>query len=361
MIAPNSGFQFAHILRTRTLMLGASIALLAACGGEETSGPEAISVIGSSTVYPFAVKVGEDYVAANESAAMPVIESIGSGDGIETFCTGTGPETADIVNASRRMTVNEFNRCVTNGVSEIIEIKVGRDGIVFVSSLDDGLELNLTPEIVYRALAAMPFGTEQSAATWADVDGSLPAEPILVYGPPASSGTRDALLDVVMKPACNANAAMAALEEGDPQAYERNCHALRSDESYISQGEEDDVIVRKVANNPRALGIFGYSYLEENSDSIRGLPLNGVLPTAETIADGTYPGSRGLYIYVKKAHLGVTPGLEDYLAQWARSWSAGGPLAKIGLVPMVAEQMTASAAAIENQTALTAEALGVDY
>jgi phosphate transport system substrate-binding protein len=352
---------FAARLRPCTLLVTASIALLAACGGEEAAGPEAISVIGSSTVYPFAVKVAEDYVAANEGAAMPIIESTGTGEGIETFCNGQGPDTADIVNASRRMTVSEFNRCTTNGVSEIIEIKVGRDGVVFVSSLDDGLELSLTPEIVYRALAAMPFGTEQSAATWSDVDGSLPNEPILVYGPPASSGTRDALLDIVMKPACNANAEMAALEESDPQAYERNCHALRGDESYISQGEEDDVIVRKVANNPRAVGIFGYSYLEENADSIRGLPLNGVVPTAQTIADGTYPGSRGLYLYVKKAHLGVTPGLEDYLAQWAQSWSSGGPLAQIGLVPMAQDQLAKSAAAVESKTALTADALEADY
>jgi phosphate transport system substrate-binding protein len=345
-------------LTARSLLLTSSLALLAACGsGEEDSGPEAISVVGSSTVYPFAQKVAEDYVAANEGAAMPSIESTGSGEGIETFCEGEGPDTPDIVNASRRMTVTEFNRCVTNGVSDIVEIKVGRDGVVFVSSTDDGIELELTPEIVYRSLAAMPFGVEQTNMSWSDIDGSLPDEPILVYGPPATSGTRDALLDIVMKPVCNANAEMAGLEESDAQAYERNCHALRGDESYISQGEQDDLTVRKVAGNPRAIGVFGYSYLEENSDTIKGLPMNGVMPSAETIADGSYPASRGLYMYVKKAHFGVTPGLEDYLAQWSQSWSAGGPLTTIGLVPMVAEQQTASSEAIAQQTALSADDL----
>lgn len=348
------------IVKSRVLLAGAPIAvlaLLAACGGEAESGPEAISIVGSSTVYPFAQKVAEDYAAANEGAAVPVIVSTGSGEGIDEFCAGEGPATADIVNASRRMTVTEFNRCGTNGVSGIMEIKVGRDGIVFVSALEDGIELDLTPGIVYRALAANPFGEEQSSANWADVDASLPNEPILVYGPPSTSGTRDALLDLLMTPVCRTNAAMSALEDSDVAGFARNCHALRSDEAYLDQGEQDDLIVRKVANNPRAVGIFGYSYLEENADSVRGLTVSGVAPSAETIADGSYPASRGLYIYVKTAHIGVTPGLEDYLAQWAKSWSAGGPLDAIGLVPATEEQQAASAAVIEGRTPLTSDVL----
>lgn len=341
----------------RIALIGASLAVLAACGGEPEAGPDPISVVGSSTVYPFAMKVGQDYAAANEGAAAPVIVSTGTGEGIEEFCSGEGPETADIVNASRRMTLREFNRCGTNGVSEIIEIKIGLDGIVFVSEIEDGIDLALTPSIVFRALSANPLGEEQTAANWSDVDSSLPNEPILVYGPPSTSGTRDALLDIIMTPACRTNGAMAALEESDPGEFARDCHALRSDEAYLDQGEQDDMTVRKVANNPRAVGIFGYSYLEENADNVKGLPLGGVAPTAETIADGSYPGSRALYIYVKKAHIGVTPGLEGYLAQWSQSWGVGGPLAAIGLVPASEADQTASGAAISGGAVMSGEGL----
>ncbi|AWW73436.1 phosphate ABC transporter substrate-binding protein [Erythrobacter sp. KY5] len=339
----------------RNLLVGASLAMLVACGGSEgEAGPEPISIVGSSTVFPFSQKVAEDYVAGNEGAATPVIVSTGTGEGIEEFCAGQGPQTADIVNASRQMTKAEFERCRTNGVSDIIELKVGLDGIVFVSELEEGIDLALTPGIIFNALAAAPFGEEQTAMSWSDVDSSLPDEPIIVYGPPVTSGTRDALLDVIMAPACRRNGEMAALEESDPAAFERGCHELRSDEAYLDQGEQDDLLVRKVANNPRAIGVLGYSYLEENTDSVKGLPIGGVEASAETIADGSYAGSRALYIYVKKAHIGVTPGLEDYLAQWSQSWGAEGPLAAIGLVPMTAADQTASAAAIESQTVMTA-------
>lgn len=340
----------------RSMGLVAAIALLAGCGGEpEETAENAITVIGSSTVYPFAQKVGADFVAANSGMSAPRIESSGTGEGIESFCAGQGPKTADIVNASRRMTLEEFNRCTTNGVNGIIEIAVGRDGIAFASASDGGIELALTPGIVYRALAVAPFGKEQTAQNWSDVDGGLPAEPIIVYGPPASSGTRDALLDLVLEPACAGDSAMAAMKDSDPEQFKRVCHALRSDAAYISQGEQDDLIVRKVGNNPRAVGIFGFSYIEANAAKVKPLPLGGVMPTRETIADGSYPASRPLYIYVKKAHLGVTPGLEQFLAQWARSWSEGGVLAKMGLVPATTEQQAASAEAIKNRTVLTAE------
>lgn len=343
----------------RFLLLGVCTAMLAACGGgEEDAGSDAISIVGSSTVFPFAEKVAADFVAANEGMSAPEIVSTGSTEGIETFCAGQGPDTPDIVNASRRMTTTEFNGCVNNGVTEIVEIKVGRDGIAFASSAEDGIELGLSPTIVYRALAANPFGEEQTAANWADVDGSLPDEPIIVYGPPSTSGTRDALLDLILMPTCKSNPAMASLELTDPQEFERDCNALRSDSAYLDQGEQDELIVRKVANNPRAIGVFGYSYLEENADSVKALPVGGVLPTAETIADGSYPASRPLYVYVKKAHIGVTSGIQEYLDQWAQSWSADGPLTAIGLVPATAEQQTESAAAVSGLTVMTSDTLG---
>jgi phosphate transport system substrate-binding protein len=341
------------LFQSHALVGAAACLALAGCGGEVEQAPEPISIVGSSTVYPFAQKVAEDLVAANEGVVAPTIESTGSTEGIEEFCKGQGPATADIVNASRRMTLAEFNRCQNAGVEEIVEIRLGRDGIVFASAKEKGIDLALTPGIVYRALSANPFGEEQTATSWADVEGSLPAEPILVYGPSGTSGTRDALLDVIMKPVCTANPAMAALEGSDETAFERNCHALRSDAAYVEQGEKDDLIVGKIANNPRAVGIFGFSYLEQNADSIKGLPLGGVMPTAETIADGSYAGSRPLFMYVKKAHIGVTPGLEKYLDQWAKSWGEGSALTAIGLVPATAEQQAASAEAVRNRTVLT--------
>lgn len=314
----------------------------------------AITVVGSSTVFPFATKVAKDFVAANEGMGAPRIESSGSTSGITTFCAGQGPDTPDIVNSSRRMTPAEFDSCAANGVDGIIEIEIGLDGIVFASAANGGLDIALTRANVYRAIAAMPFGQSQVAETWADVDPALPAKPIVVYGPPSSSGTRDALLDLVVQPGCRQNPAMAALENSDKEAFQRFCHALRSDSSFSSQGEQDDLIVRKVAVSPEAIGVLGFSYLGTNSEILKPLPLDGVLPTRETIVDGSYPASRPLFIYVKKAHFGVTPGLEQYLAQWAKSWGDNGPLAEIGLVPSHADRAAKSVAAIQNQTVLTA-------
>lgn len=340
----------------RALLVGAVSLGLAACGDappEATATP--IAIVGSSTVYPFAQKVAEDTVAASEDLVAPALKSTGTSEGIAEFCKGEGPETPDIVNASRRMTLDEFNLCQAAGVADIIEIKLGRDGIVFASAQNKGLDLALTSSAIYRALAAYPFGEEQKAANWGDVAPSLPNEPIIVYGPSESSGTRDALLDVVMMPACTANRSMAALKASDSAAFERNCHTLRSDSAYIEQGEKDDLIVGKISNNPRAVGVFGYSYLEENAEAIKGLTLDGVAPSAQTIADGSYPGSRPLYMYVKRARIGVTPGLADYLATWPNSWKADGPLAEIGLVPATDEDQAESAANIADQITLSAE------
>jgi len=343
----------------KTLLLSGSLALLAACSGSEEAGPTPISIVGSSTVFPFAQQVGEDFVAANEGAVAPVIQSTGTSEGLAALCAGATPEapSPDIANASRRITLDELNACTANGVTELVEIKVGRDGIAFASAVDEGIDLALTSAAVYRALAAKPFGEEQTSENWSDVSGSLPNEPIIVYGPPSTSGTRDALVKLVMAPACKSDGAMAALEGEDAGAFAINCLSLREDAAYIDQGEQDDLIVRKVANNPRAVGIFGYSYLEENAETIKALSLGGVLPTAETIADGSYPASRPLYLYVNKAKVASTPGIEAYLAQWAKSWSADGPLAAIGLVPATEEAQAASASSVANLTVLTSDAL----
>jgi len=340
--------------RSSAAVLAIAALLVTSGCGDSAAEADPITVVGSSTVYPFANKVAEGFVAANEGMAPPRIESSGSSDGIAAFCAGQGPATPDVVNSSRRMTLAEFEGCTANGVNGIIEVEIGLDGIVFASAANGGIEVALTRANIYKAIAAMPFGQSQTAQNWSDVGPGLPAKPIVIYGPPASSGTRDALLDLVVQPGCKENAAMAALETKDKEAFQRNCHALRSDSAFSSQGEQDDLIVRKIATSPEAIGVLGFSYLGKNSEILKPLPLDGVLPTRETINDGTYEASRPLFIYVKKAHLGVTPGLEQFLAQWPKSWGDNGPLANIGLVPSHPDQMAKAAAAIQNKTVLTA-------
>ena len=340
------------------LLLGSALALVSACD-EAVEDEDPITITGSSTVYPFAEAIAAQTVSANPDLAQPFIESTGTKEGISAFCTGTGPETIDIANASRRMSLAEFEECEANGVDEIIEVKVGRDGIAFASAIEEGLDFELTRERLYRALALLPYGDEQTNSLWSDIDADLPEAPILVYGPPASSGTRDALADTIMLPACMKDASMVELADSNPEGFSRYCKTLRSDAAYIDQGEKDDLIVRKVANNPRAIGVFGYSYLEENDESVKALPVNGILPTAATIGDGSYPASRPLYIYVKKAHIGEVPGIEAYLDQWAQSWSVGGPLTEIGLVPATEEIQAKSAAAVNELTVLSADDFSV--
>ena len=337
----------------------AATTLVAACGQAGGGGGtrDSIRVVGSSTVFPFAKKVSEMLARSNPDIPSPIIEATGSGGGIQLFCSGLGADTPDIVNASRRMKPSEFETCRENGVEEITEIQVGLDGIA-IASAQGGIMMNLTPEIVYRALAERPFGEEQTAETWSDVDPSLPDEPIFVYGPPSTSGTRDALKELILTPGCETDPAMAALKERDEDEFEQICTEVRADGAYVDQGEQDNLIVQKIENNPRAIGIFGYSFLEENAGKVQGLPMNGVQPTYENIADFRYPGARPLYIYVKKAHIGAIRGLQDYLDAWAANWNRGGPLAEIGLVASPDDAMQRNAEAIRTLPALTAADLG---
>jgi phosphate transport system substrate-binding protein len=316
-------------------MIAIAALALAGCGVEAKQEP-GFAVVGSSTVYPFAAKVAELYSQANPALPKPVITSDGTEAGIAEFCTGNGPETPSILNASARLTSEQFDACKAKGVADIVEMQVGLDGIVFASSAKDGISFPLTPAIAYRALAASPFGEEQKAANWSDLDASLPAQPIIVYGPPASSGTRATLGSLVLEKGCETNPRYAAMKETDRAGFKQACDTLRTDAVYLEQGEKDDLVVRKVAQNPRAIGIFGYSYLEQSGGTIKPLPLSGVEPTAETIPDGSYPAARPLFLYVKKSHLEAKPGLKDYLALWRSNWGKGGELEKIGLVPLAA-------------------------
>ena len=342
------------ILRTSLVALCA--ASLAACGGSGSATRDSVRAVGSSTVYPFAKLVAENFARSNTDFASPIIESTGTGGGIQLFCSGVGADTPDIANASRRMKASEFQECQANGVTEITEIQVGLDGIAFASA-QGGIDMNLTPEIVYRALAARPYGQQQTAKTWRDVDPSLPDQPILVYGPPSTSGTRDALKELILIPGCEANAEMEALKESNEEQHEQLCTELRSDGAYVDQGEQDNLIVQKIEGNPNAVGVFGYSYLEENLDKVQGLAMNGVEPTYENIASFRYPGARPLYIYVKNAHLDAIRGLREFVAEWAKSWGRDGPLAAIGLVANPDDVAARNTAAATGFTPLQASEL----
>jgi phosphate transport system substrate-binding protein len=345
---------------TKTIAFATISALaLAACdgsGGNASDSRDSIRAVGSSTVYPFAKKVAEEFVAANPGMKSPLIESTGTGGGIKLFCAGVGAQHPDIVNASRRLKKSEFEDCQKNGVTDIVEVQVGLDGIAFASA-KGGITMNLTPAIVYKALAAKPFGKDQTAKTWKDVDPSLPAEPILVYGPPSTSGTRDAMKELVLTKGCESDPAMKALKDSDKDQFEQVCTEVRTDGAYVDQGEQDNLIVQKIEGNPKSVGIFGYSYLEENADKLQDLPMNGVMATYENISNFSYPGARPLYVYVKKAHIGVIPGLAEFLTAWTKAWVKDGSLSKVGFVAAPADVQAAAAKAATEGTAMTADGL----
>ena len=341
-------------MKTKALIalpLIAATLALGACG--QAPSRDSIRAVGSSTVYPFAKSVAEILAKSDPSIKSPIIESTGTGGGMKLFCAGVGFEHPDIEDASRRMKKSEFEECQANGVNDIVEIQVGLDGIAFASAAG-GISMKLTPELIYKALAAKPFGKDQTAKNWSDVDPSLPSEPILVYGPPSTSGTRDALKELILQAGCNTDPAMEALKESDKDQYEATCTEVRADGAYVDQGEQDNLIVQKIEANPKAIGVFGYSYLEENADRLQGQTINGVQPTYDNISSFAYPGARPLYIYVKKAHLDQIPGLKAYVAAWVANWGKGGPLAKIGLVVSPDDVMVKSTKAATEYTTLTA-------
>ena len=309
----------------------AGTALLAACGGAQSGSREQIRAVGSSTVYPFAKTVADSFAKANAGFKSPIIESTGTGAGMKLFCAGVGVQHPDIENASSRMKKSEYENCAANGVKDVVEIQVGLDGIVFAEA-KAGPGLKLTPLDVYKALAANPFGKPNTAKTCKDVNPAYPAEPILVYGPPSTSGTRDALKELILMKGCDSDAAMKVLKDSDKDKHDKICGEVRGDGAYVDAGENDNLIVQKLEANPKAVGVFGFSYLEENADKLTGLTMGGVTPTYTSIADFSYPGARPLYIYVKAAHLSAIKGLKEYVAEWAKSWGRDGLLAKAGMV-----------------------------
>lgn len=303
---------------------------LTACNGNSA---REIRVVGSSTVYPFTTAVAEAFVNQGGGHRAPVVESIGSGAGLKRFCEGVGWQFPDIANASRRIKKSEYDECQRKQVGEIMEIQIGVDGVALAEA-NNGPKLALTKKDVYLALAANPQGRPNTARTWRDVNPALPAIPIQVMGPPSTSGTRDALVELVLEPGCaEADPEVKALKAAkDTGPYDNRCKRIRDDGPYIDKGENDNLIVQGLAQNPNAVGVFGYSYLEENEDRLHGVPIEGVAPTYETIATAKYPGARPLFLYVKKRHLRAVPGLADFLALYTGMWGPGGKLTKRGLI-----------------------------
>jgi phosphate transport system substrate-binding protein len=347
-------------MKTFGTLAFASLSALAltGCGGDGGAGAtrDSIRAVGSATVYPFAKAVAQNFAQFNPQFKSPLIETTGTGGGMKLFCAGLGAQTPDIENASRRMKASEFKDCQANGVKDVVEVQVGIDGIAFANA-KSGPAMALTPVDIYKAIAANPFGKPQTARTWKDVNPALPATPIQVYGPATISGTRDALKELILEKACDTDPAVKALKDSDKDKHGKICGDLRTDGAYADTSDNYNLIVQKIEANPQAVGIFGYSYLESNADKLKALTIDGVEPTFEAISSFKYPGARPLYIYYKKAHVGVIPGLAEFIEQWVKDWGKDGPLAKAGFIAAPAEVQAKNAAIVKNGTVMSGEGL----
>jgi len=289
--------------------------------------------VGSSTVYPFAKMVAERVARANPRLGTPIVESTGTGAGFKLFCAGVGERFPDVSNASRRMKASEAKLCAANGVNQITEIQVGLDGLAAATARSSELS-SLTQRDIYMAIAKTPYGKPNKAKTWKDVNGKLPAIPIRVYGPPPTSGTRDSLVELFMTPPCEANPSMAAMKKANEAKFKAICGGVREDGAFIQAGENDNLIVQKIAATPNTVGIFGYSFLEENASKVKGIAINGVQPTYATISSFKYPGARPLFIYVKNAHARAIPAIRAFVAEFTKESAMGpkGYLSSHGLI-----------------------------
>jgi phosphate transport system substrate-binding protein len=339
---------------TAVLLSLISLALAGTASARET-----VEVVGSSTVYPFATVVAERY---GRSSGMPTpkIESTGSGGGMKLFCSGVGTNYPDITNASRRIKMSEFKKCQANGVKDVIEVHIGYDGIVIANSTDTDV-MELTRKEIFLALAAKVPGAKEGELienpykTWNEINPALPDTAIEVLGPPPTSGTRDAFAELALEGGCKKFAWIKALKKTDKSAYKAICHTIREDGSYIEAGENDNLIVQKLNANPAALGVFGFSFLDQNADKVQGALIESVEPAFDSIADKSYPISRPLYFYVKKAHVDVVPGMMGYLNEFTseRAWGEDGYLAEKGMIPLPIAERRAMAESTRSLTPMT--------
>jgi phosphate transport system substrate-binding protein len=326
----------------KSIVIGAALTMALAAGTVNAqSARDYISIVGSSTVYPFATVVAEQIGRGGKFKA-PKIESTGTGGGFKLFCGGVGVEHPDISNASRAIKKSEFDTCAANGVKDIVEAKIGYDGIVFANS-KKAAPIKISRKEMFLGLAKSipnPKGGNDLIAnpykTWKEINPDLPNTKIEVLGPPPTSGTRDAFLELVMEPGADSLDSMKALKKTDEKQFKVVFSTIREDGAYVEAGENDNLIVQKLEANPAAFGIFGFSFLDQNTDKIQGSFVDGVQPKFETIADGSYPVSRPLFFYVKKAHMDVIPGMKEYLSEFMSEKAIGkeGYLAEKGLIPM---------------------------
>jgi phosphate transport system substrate-binding protein len=347
-------------LKNRIFTVALAALALGACGqGNDAGGAsgQQIQIVGSSTVYPFTTAVAERFAQTNASFKAPIVESTGTGAGMKLFCGGVGDQFPDMTNASRRIKKSELETCAQNGVKQVIEVPIGIDGLALIEGMQGSHNFQLTAADVYKALAANPYGKPQTAKTWKDVNPALPAVAIKVFGPPPTSGTRDSFAELILEKGCDSDPSMKALKESNSDQHKTTCTKIREDGAYVEAGENDNLLVQKVAANPGAIGVLGYSFMEENAATVRGIPLGGVAPTAATIGDLSYPGARQVYIYAKGEHMNVIPGMREFLAEFAKAWGAGGYLAQRGLIPSPADVQAKAAAAVQALTPVNAAEL----
>lgn len=338
----------------KVLVLSAALAASAVSLNAQAS-RDYISIVGSSTVYPFATVVAERF-GKSSKYRTPKIESTGSGGGLKLFCEGLGEKTPDITNASRAIKKSEIKRCAKNGVKDIVEVMIGYDGIVLANSTK-AKAMKISRKDIFLALAKKvpnPNGSktlvDNPYKTWKDVNSALPNYKIEVLGPPPTSGTRDAFAELAMEGGCKKFDFIKAMKKKNKKKYKAVCHGVREDGAYVEAGENDNLIVQKLNANPKAFGIFGYSFLEQNQDKVQGSIIEGKKPTFEAISSGDYPVSRSLYFYVKKAHIGVIPGIKQYLAEFIseKAIGADGYLVDKGMIPMSASEFKKISKRVKN-------------
>jgi phosphate transport system substrate-binding protein len=330
----------------------AGVLALAVVAGADAAWAREIRIVGSSTVFPFSTTVAEQF-GANTNFPTPIVESTGSGSGIKLFCEGVGTGFPDIANSSRRMKGSEYDLCHANNVTDIVEVVIGYDGIVLANA-KRAEAFDLTLREIFMALAReVPVNGRLAPnpyKRWSEISADLPDLPIQVFGPPPSSGTRDAFLELAMAPGARQFPMLKEIEEDDAGLFTEIAHAIREDGAWIDAGENDGAIVQRLAKNPEALGVFGFSFLIQNEDRIRGARIDGVAPTFTEIASGKYEISRDLYFYLKKAHLGVVAGLREFIQAFTdeRAWGDEGYLIDKGLIPLPIERRQAMAASARN-------------
>jgi phosphate transport system substrate-binding protein len=354
-------------LFVKNLLLVKNIALALACATGALASTNTLAdsrdhimIVGSSTVFPFSKVVAERF-SLKTGMKAPKVEPTGTGGGFKEFCKGVGVGTADIANASRRIKDTEFKACQDAGVKDIVEVFIGYDGIVIANSVKSK-PFSLTRKDLFLALAKVvpdPKGGDTLVPnphkTWKDVNPELPATAISVMGPPPTSGTRDAFVELAMEGGCKAFPFIAALDKSDNAKYKAVCHGVREDGAFIEAGENDNLIVRKLGESPDMLGIFGFSFLDQNADAVNAAKVDGKAPSFDSIADGSYPVSRPLYFYVKKAHIGVIPGIKEFLDEFTseKSWGDEGYLTEKGMIPMSKDKRKVMAESVAKLQSMT--------